>query len=841
MKDRLCHFQLAFFTACLLAISETATGTLVINEILADNQSTVENAGSYPDYIEIRNNGTSVYDLAGHTLTDDVTIPAKYTFPSGNTLAAGARLIIWCDSDTTAPGLHTGFALSSSGKTVVLKNGATTLDSVTFGPQATDLSIGRVTDGTGTWTANVPTPGLTNIAKTLGTTATLSINEWMASPAYGDDWFELYNSGTAPVALASLYLSDNSTSRTITQIPALSYIGAGSFTNFRANGLAIGGNSCGFKLSAVSGSIFLTAANGTTALTSVSYGIQAADVSQGRFPDGSTTISSFAKTTSEGKANWLESSVVINEVLANPASGGEDMIELYNTGISAVAIGGWWLSDNKAQPKKYQIPAGTSIAAGGYLVFTATQFSSGTVPFGLSSAGDEACLAAVNTSGVLTGYRSQVSFGASAVGVSFGRVAATGLPTDSGGKEFWPLSLVTSGSVNSSPVTTPIIINEIMYHPVDGVGGIDTTSTEFIELHNPTNADVDLSGWRLKKDSDFTFASGTNLPAFGYLVVAFFDPVADPTALATLRSTYGMSNSVQVVGPYTPKLANNTHRLELAYPDTTSGTTAYVNVDKVEYRDISPWPVAADGTGQSLQRLSRSIIGNSSDNWSSATPTPGTLNSGLYTTLAIWSQSPLPVGTVGSAYSFTFVGVGGTPGYTWSLASGTLPTGISLTSGQLTGTPTALGTFNFTIRLTDSLAATTTQAFSLIIPTNDTDNDGIPDAWETANGLTVGIDDSADDADGDGFSNLMEYLAGTDPQSGSSLLAISSVTAPVSDLMTVVWTGVAGKTYQVYSSENLEAWTPHLPTIPCTTDGPLSADITTTGYTALFLRVAVSP
>ena len=46
----------------------------------------------------------------------------------------------------------------------------------------------------------------------------------------------------------------------------------------------------------------------------------------------------------------------------------------------------------------------------------------------------------------------------------------------------------------------------------------------------------------------------------------------------------------------------------------------------------------------------------------------------------------------------------------------------------------------------------------------DTDDDGMPDEWETANGLVVGIDDSLLDADTDDLPNLDEYLRGTDPQ-----------------------------------------------------------------------------
>ena len=46
----------------------------------------------------------------------------------------------------------------------------------------------------------------------------------------------------------------------------------------------------------------------------------------------------------------------------------------------------------------------------------------------------------------------------------------------------------------------------------------------------------------------------------------------------------------------------------------------------------------------------------------------------------------------------------------------------------------------------------------------DFDNDGIPDAWETAHGLNLFVNDANEDIDGDGFTNLEEYNAGTDPQ-----------------------------------------------------------------------------
>jgi Putative Ig domain len=67
------------------------------------------------------------------------------------------------------------------------------------------------------------------------------------------------------------------------------------------------------------------------------------------------------------------------------------------------------------------------------------------------------------------------------------------------------------------------------------------------------------------------------------------------------------------------------------------------------------------------------------------------------------STAALPSGTVGTAYSTTLTATGGTAPYSWTVASGTLPAGLSLSQGgAISGTPTGAGQSNFTVQATDS-------------------------------------------------------------------------------------------------------------------------------------------
>jgi hypothetical protein len=87
------------------------------------------------------------------------------------------------------------------------------------------------------------------------------------------------------------------------------------------------------------------------------------------------------------------------------------------------------------------------------------------------------------------------------------------------------------------------------------------------------------------------------------------------------------------------------------------------------------------------------------------------------------SGSTLSPGTEGKAYAQNFFVNGGVAPYTWSLASGKLPSGLALRStdapadnnNQLAGTPTQAGTFKFTMKVADGSGQSASQQFSLTI------------------------------------------------------------------------------------------------------------------------------
>ncbi|HWX21539.1 MAG TPA: lamin tail domain-containing protein [Candidatus Binatia bacterium] len=282
---------------------------VLLNELMAANETTVPNGTNFPDWTELYNRSSNAVSLANWSLSNSGNT-RKFLFPTNTTLAAGGYLVVWCDSSTNDPGLHAGFNLSKSGDNLFLFDTNTNrVDAVSFGRQITDVSLGRVN---GQWQLTLPTPNAPNLAATLGAQTNLALNEWLANPAPGGtNWIELYNrSSNAPVALRGLYFA---ATNSLFQFRSLSFLPANAFLQLFAD-QAPGPTHVDLTMPA-SGSPLVLYDNTGVEFEHVTSSAQALGVSQGRFPDGAPTFYSMPITT-PGDPNVIPN----NPPVLNPIS-----------------------------------------------------------------------------------------------------------------------------------------------------------------------------------------------------------------------------------------------------------------------------------------------------------------------------------------------------------------------------------------------------------------------------------------------------------------------------------------------------------------------------------------
>jgi len=618
----------------------------VLNEFMAENGGVVTMAsGRAADWLELRNPGAAPFDLTGMSLSVGAVEPGEWVFPAGLAIPAGGHLVVWCDNELPATSglvaeLNSGRSLTRTGDRITLFSAqGRTVDTLSFGPQVANLSVGR--DGGG-WRLKVaPTPGAANSANlTTGLINDVRFNEWQSSSSAADDWLELYNASAAPVVLDASYLTDDPSTvgKTKFQFGVNSFIPAKGWLKLTADGDPDkGGDHVNFSLAAGGEHLLLRGSN-LSLIDSVDFAAQATDASRGRFPDGVGSFVDFTTTVSPGDSNYLPlNNVVVNEVLAHTDPPLVDAIEFHNPTGLAVSVAGWFLSDSSVNLKKFQVPAGTSIAANGYLVLTTNHFAGGAgtlEAFTLNSArGDSVYLSQADGLGNLTGYRAQVSFGPTANGVSLGRFQT------SVGVDFVPQSTRTLGTANAYPLIGNVVIGEIMADPV-AVPGLDATAGEFVELQNRTGGSFPLydvnnpnNSWRLVGAVEFTFPAGASVPANGRALVVGFDPALEPAMRAAFLNQYGVPAGVPIYGPFSGRLASAGETLTLERPDNPQtsgpdhGLVPYLEVEHVSWSNLAPWPNTGIGAGASLQRLAAAQYANDPVNWQTGVPSSGTPNS----------------------------------------------------------------------------------------------------------------------------------------------------------------------------------------------------------------------
>lgn len=438
---------------------------VVINEIQPEDPQ------GAADWVEFANTGEVDVDLNGWKLRDDKN---ESTIGSGYVVPAGGYLVLSKDAGFS-------FGLGKDGDEVHLSlPDGTVVDEYTFTKLpagAAKASWGRCPDLTGDFGPTAAqTPGEANACAPDPATSFV-INEVESDGGDPADWIELANTSYLPVDASGLILRDNDDTHTFT-IPTGTTIPAYGFAAF-----VVDAGPSAFGLGKAD-SARLFAADGTTLIDQTSWTAHA-EQTWGRCPDGTGEFGQTLSAT-PGAANDCApaeggdtpvagaGAIRVNEIESSGGNPG-DWVELKNISDTDVDLAGWILKDDK-DDHALRIPAGTSIAAGGYTVIYTDLPGDG---FGLGD-GDAARLFLPDGTTLVDSH----SYPAHAQRTTWGRC-----PDGTGA--FVETYSSTPGAANDC---SPIRINE-----VDSKGA---EPLDWIELTNAGTETVDISGYILRDNDD---------------------------------------------------------------------------------------------------------------------------------------------------------------------------------------------------------------------------------------------------------------------------------------------------------------------------------------------------
>ena len=475
--------------------------TIKINEVESNDPATDI------DWVEIINTGSESVDIGNWFISDNkglerFDVIEEWRIAEGTVLAPDEILVVE-HSD-----ILNNLSLGKEDEVFLYNKNNQPQDSMSYSGHAVG-TYSRFPDGTGEFVDQASTKGELNIVEEEAKEEyKLVINEVNSSP---DDWVEVMNLGSKTMDLSGYEIRDNSndhrwqfaegTKLNSNELFVVEATTVGKVYNDEIDTYvegtfesAIGiGSGDSIRLYDKGGNLLDECAWTEHA----SYEGDPALASIGRYPDG---IGSFTlmKETKGVLNNWYKPQVVINEVESDCEDVVSDWVEIYNVGTTSVDISGWYLFDNDPVGHAGDITPiaeGTVLASGEFYTFEINK----DFTFGL---GKNDKVTIYNKDDIVIdefGYEGHAS------GV-YARI-----PDGTGG--FVDFVTSTKGKLNIA--TNPVVINEV--ESKDSNGGVD-----WLELANPTNTDIDVSGIVIKDNNDshtYTIPEGTTIPENGFLVI----------------------------------------------------------------------------------------------------------------------------------------------------------------------------------------------------------------------------------------------------------------------------------------------------------------------------------
>lgn len=331
----------------------------------------------------------------------------------------------------------------------------------------------------------------------------------------------------------------------------------------------------------------------------------------------------------------------------------------------------------------------------------------------------------VTATGGTAPYTYSVSSGSLPTGLSLNANtgAITGTPTGSGSSTFTIQAIDANSNYGSRQYTVIIGTNSLTLNPAALPNG--TTGTPYSQSVTATGGVAPYT---------YTVTSGS-LPAGLSLNANTGAITGTPTTSGTSNFTIGATDVDADTGSRGYSISIGLAPLTISpasLPAATEGT-AY-NQAVTASGGTAPYTYAivsgALPSGLGLNPNTGAITGTPTVNGvfnftvqaTDSTPNTGTraytLNVG--TNSLTVNPSTLPAGTKGTAYNQTLTATGGNGSYTFAIASGTLPAGLTLNAatGVISGTPTGSGISNFTVKATDTVGDTGSRSYALSIGTN---------------------------------------------------------------------------------------------------------------------------
>ncbi|WP_300409206.1 lamin tail domain-containing protein [Lagierella sp.] len=477
-------------------ISLANTSDVVINEI----ESSAPNKGK--DWVEIYNKGKQPVDISGWFLTDDGELGRldnneTTPFPEGTILEPGKFIVLKEGSEFT-------FGIGKEDAVILYDYNKSLVDNFSWASHAQG-TYSRYPDGIGEFVDMDATEGLPNSKKEEETKPSVLINEINSAP---DDWVEFVLTEGESIDISGYEIRDNSDDHRW-KFPEGTILNKSDYlvVDAKTQGLIYDDKAKEYVPGSFEEAIGIGSGDSIrfydrdeNLLDSHSWTEHAAyegdesKASLGRYEDGKGNFILMPET--KGMTNsWYKPEVVINEIESNGDT--TDWVEILNIGTTPVDISGWKILDNDPSHLKDSrgLDANTILKPGEYFVFEEnTHFN-----FGLGK-NDEVNLL-IASDAVVETYKW--------TGHAAGVLAR--IPDGTG--EFIDFDTPTKNAPNLK--TNPVVLNEIQSNDPN-------KGPDWIELANPTDSKLDISGLIIKDNDDsheYTIPEGTVIEANGFLVL----------------------------------------------------------------------------------------------------------------------------------------------------------------------------------------------------------------------------------------------------------------------------------------------------------------------------------